>query len=47
MTGIKYKLAHKRADRENWNISEFAQKKRVRQLLVKFTAQLKNEISEN
>jgi hypothetical protein len=47
MTGIKYKLAHRRADRENWNISEYAQKKRLVQLLEKFTAQLKDEISEN
>jgi hypothetical protein len=45
MTGIKYKLAHKRAERENWNISEFAQKRRLVQLLEKFTAQLKDEIS--
>jgi hypothetical protein len=22
MTGIKYKLAHRRAERENWNITE-------------------------
>ena len=27
MTGIKYKLAHRRAERENWNITEEAQKK--------------------
>jgi hypothetical protein len=47
MTGIKYKLAHKRAERENWNISKFALKKRLVQLLEKFTAQLKDEISEN
>jgi hypothetical protein len=47
MTGFKYKLAHRRADRENWNISEYAQKKRLVQLLEKFTAQLKDEISEN
>jgi hypothetical protein len=47
MTGTKYKLAQKRAERENWNISEFAQKKRLVQLLEKFTAQLKDEMSEN
>jgi hypothetical protein len=47
MTGIKYKLAHKRADRENWNISDYAQKKRLVQLLEKFTAKLKDEIGEN
>lgn len=47
MTGIKYKLAHKRADRENWNISEYAQKKRLVQLIEKFTAQLKDEIGES
>jgi hypothetical protein len=47
MTGIKYKLVHKRADRGNWNLSEYAQKKRLVQVLEKFTAQLKGEISEN
>jgi hypothetical protein len=47
ITGIKYKLAHKRAERENWNTSEFEQKKRLIQLLEKFTAQLKDSISDN
>lgn len=43
MTGIKYKLAHKRADQENWNVSEHAQKKRLIQLLERLTVQLKGE----
>jgi hypothetical protein len=33
MTGIKYKLAHKRAELENWNITENTQEKRLIQKL--------------
>lgn len=29
MTGIKYKLAHKRADKESWSASDRAQRKRL------------------
>jgi hypothetical protein len=47
MKGIKYKLAHKRAERSNWNITERAQKKRLIQFLEGLTVQLKNEIGEN
>jgi hypothetical protein len=43
MTGIIYKLAHKRADQENWNVSEHAQKKRLIQILERLTVQLKGE----
>lgn len=43
MTGIKYKLAHRRAERENWNITEEAQKKRLIQILENLTVQLKGE----
>jgi hypothetical protein len=46
MTGIKYKLAHRRAERENWNITE-AQKKRLIQILENLTVQLKGEISQS
>jgi hypothetical protein len=44
MTGIKYKLAHKRAGWENWNISERAQKRRLIRLLEELTAQLKDQV---
>jgi hypothetical protein len=47
MTGIKYKLAHRRAERENWNITEEAQKKRLIQILENLTVQLKGEISQS
>jgi hypothetical protein len=47
MTGIKYKLAHKRAERENWNITENAQEKRLIQILERLTVQLKGERCEN
>jgi hypothetical protein len=47
MTGIKYKLAHKRAEQENWNVTENTQKKRLIQLLERLAVQLKGEINEN
>jgi hypothetical protein len=47
MTGIKYKLAHRRAERENWNITEEAQKKQLIQILENLTVQLKGEISQS
>lgn len=47
MTGIKYKLAHRRAEQENWNITEEAQKKRLIQILENLTVQLKGEISQS
>jgi hypothetical protein len=47
MAGIKYKLAHRRAEREDWNITETAQKRKLVQLLEKLTVQLKDEISQN
>lgn len=33
MTGIKYKLAHKRAGKEKWNITEKGKAKRLIKLL--------------
>jgi hypothetical protein len=45
MTGIKYKLAHKRAGNENWNITERAQKRRLVQLLERLAAQLRDELN--
>jgi hypothetical protein len=47
ITGIKYKLAHKRAEQENWNVTENTQKKRLIQLLEGLALQLKDEINKN
>jgi hypothetical protein len=44
MTGIKYKIAHKRASEGNWNISEREQKRRLIQVLEKLVVQLKDEM---
>jgi hypothetical protein len=33
MTGLKYKLAHKRAEKENWNITDNAQRNRLIEIL--------------
>src|SRR5215204_1434849 len=37
LTGLKYKLAHKRFDKEKWNISDAAQRKRLIKLLKEIT----------
>ncbi len=41
MSGAKFKLAHKRADKEAWSASERAQRKRLIQILEEMLAQLK------
>jgi hypothetical protein len=33
MTGLKHKLAHKRAEKDKWSISENAQRKQLIQVL--------------
>lgn len=43
LTGLKFKLAHKRAEKEKWNISAKAQKKRLVKLMQEFIAQLQKE----
>ena len=43
MKGIKYKVAHHRADKANWNISDKAQRKRVIKLLEGMIHQLEVE----
>jgi hypothetical protein len=43
MTGLKYKLAHKRAEKEEWNIKDDAQRKRLIQILQELIDQLKGE----
>lgn len=43
MTGLKYKLAHKRADKDKWSASAKAQRKRLVKLLQELIAQLEQE----
>jgi hypothetical protein len=40
MSGFKYKVAHKRADKDKWNISDRAQRRRLIKLLHEMTADL-------
>lgn len=46
MSGIKYKVAHQRANKDDWNISELAQKKRLVKVLKELTSTLEEEIEE-
>ena len=46
MVGLKYKLAHQRANKDNWNISEKAQKKRLLRILQELVANLEEEIHQ-
>ena len=41
MTGVKYKLAHKRSMNEKWSATDKAQKKRLIQVLEELVGQLK------
>ena len=43
LTGLKFKLAHKRADKEKWNTSAKTQKKRLIKLMQEFIDQLQKE----
>jgi hypothetical protein len=43
MTGIKYKLAHKRFDKDKWSASDNAQRNRLIKLLRRMIAQLEQE----
>jgi len=43
MTGLKYKLAHKRADKEKWSATAKTQRKRLVKLLQELIAQLEKE----
>lgn len=45
MTGLKYKLAHKRAEKEKWSSTERAQRKRLIQILEGTIDQLKQDIN--
>src|SRR5215208_3846892 len=46
MTGLKYKLAHKRAEKEKWNSTDNTQRKRLIQVLQELIVQLKREMVE-
>src|SRR5215216_3323710 len=46
MTGLKYKLAHKRAEKEKWNSTDNTQRKRLIQVLQEPIDQLKREMVE-
>jgi hypothetical protein len=43
LTGLKYKLAHKRADKEKWSASAKAQRKRLVKLLQQLISQLEQD----
>ena len=47
MQGIKYKLAHKRFDKENWSASDKAQKKKLIKLLQQMIDELETELQED
>ncbi|MGH9981968.1 MAG: hypothetical protein ACRD6U_10495 [Nitrososphaeraceae archaeon] len=44
MIGLKYKLAHKRADRNNWSSSDNAQRKRLIEILEALIENIKMEM---
>src|SRR5204863_4890795 len=44
MTGVKFKVAHKRADKDTWSATEQTQKKNVLKLLKELVAQLEKEV---
>lgn len=47
MTGIKYKLAHKRFDKETWSASDKAQRRRLIKILQEMIGQLEKELAES
>ena len=46
MTGLKYKLAHKRVGIKRWSSTENAQREQLIKILEEYIAQLKREIVE-
>ncbi|HEX8039628.1 MAG TPA: hypothetical protein VF490_10775 [Chryseosolibacter sp.] len=46
MTGVKYKLAHKRADKTTWSASDKAQRKRLIRIFQGMIEQLERELRE-
>jgi hypothetical protein len=47
MTGTKYKLAHKRAGKLDWNTNDNQQRKQLIQILEDLIVELKSEIIED
>lgn len=43
LTGLKYKLAHRRADKDNWNTTTKTQRKKLVKLLQEFIVQLQKD----
>src|ERR1044071_6638225 len=46
LTGLKFKLAHKRADKETWSASTKAQQKKAIQILRQIADQLEQQLTE-
>lgn len=46
MTGLKFKIAHKRAEKEKWSATDNTQRKRLIQILEELLAQLRNGMAE-
>jgi hypothetical protein len=46
LTGIKFKLAHKRADKETWSASTRAQQKKAVQILRQVADELEQQLAE-
>ena len=46
MKGVKYKIAHKRSDKDKWNISENTQRKHIILALKEIIEQLENDSGE-
>jgi hypothetical protein len=46
MTGYKFKLAHKRADKDKWSLSSTGQRKKLIKILQEMISQLEEEIVE-
>jgi hypothetical protein len=44
MSGLKYKVAHKRADKDKWSLSEASQRKLLIQILEEMILRLKSEV---
>jgi hypothetical protein len=47
MTGLKYKLAHKRAEKDRWSATEAGQKKRLIRLFQKIINQLEDDLKKD
>jgi hypothetical protein len=43
LTGLKYKLAHKRADKDKWNVTQLTQRKRLIKVLKNLVAHLEKD----